>query len=86
MARTFHCEYRKVSKEQFEAFIKSHRNKLEVHGVHFITPPRICYCDFEGGKEYPENIVAQIQQNSSLNDSLSKTHYEDEYFIKVEEE
>lgn len=50
--------YKQVSKEEFEEFIKSYPKKLEIDVCGISEPPLISYNDFSLGK-FPESIVAK---------------------------
>lgn len=48
----------KVTKQEFEEFIKNYPRKLERHGSMICEPPAISYNDFELANRWPYSVVA----------------------------
>ena len=53
-------KFKKVSKLEFEEFIKNYPNELTEHTSHIITPPVKTFNDFTTGEKYPYSVVASI--------------------------
>lgn len=51
------AEYKKVSKQEFEEFVKNYPRKLLYDVTGICEPPAVSYNDFELGK-WPESVVA----------------------------
>ncbi len=72
------CIKKKVSKTQFETFIKDYPLKLEIDVAHIYDPPVKTYNDFSEGKVWPDSVVAYINLNEN---DLRFPGVENEYFI-----
>lgn len=76
-------EFVRVSKEEFDSFVKNYPVELQEHWIEFCTPPIITWNDFSSGKQYPDTIVARTYDYSHpIWDEVEK--YEEEYYIKTE--
>jgi hypothetical protein len=79
---------KKVTKEEFEDFIKNYKNKLEIDINGAFEPPIKTYNDFSLGN-WPESVVAFVRMGK-LTYGYFKTKEEndkyciDEYYIKYE--
>ena len=52
--------YKPVSKEDLDIFILAYPRKLDYSVSHISDPPTGFWCDFSGGKVWPEAIVARV--------------------------
>lgn len=73
----------KVSKEEFESFIKNYPVELKEHWIYFCEPPLITWNDFSSGEQYPNTIVAKTYDYSHPIWGEIK-EYEKKYYIKLE--
>ena len=78
--------FKKVSKEEFENFVKNHKNfkDLDWNIFRACEPPLGSYNDFSNGKVWPESMVAKISldwmgPNGEIDKTNSGKFYE--YFI-----
>lgn len=75
-------EFVRVTKEEFENFIKNYPSKLEEHWIFFCTPAIITWNDFSAGRKYPETIVAKTYDYSDPVEYGTKES-DKEYLIKI---
>ena len=50
MFKKLYPEFKEVTKEEFEEFLKNYPRELTPHGIYFCTPPVLEYEDFALGK------------------------------------
>lgn len=77
---------KRVSKEEFENFIKSYPRHLQCLLVTVVEPCCVTYNDFSNGQTYPEtSIVARTWLYSdNPNDWYYKPEKDREYYIRDE--
>ena len=56
-------KYEKVTKKEFEYFVKNYPKNLEIDTAHFYDPPIQTYNDFSNGDFWPKSSVAYITLN-----------------------
>ncbi len=61
-------KFKQVTKVEFDKYLANYPRQLDPRVIGSIT----CYCDFTGGNEWPESVVAKIQTDG---DEV------DEYFV-----
>ena len=77
----------KVSKKEFEEFIKNYPRELERHGSMICEPPAISYNDFELAAQWPYSVVAHTWAYSDVKgDRYYCPEEERDYFITVNHE
>ena len=54
-------EFREVSKEEFDEFVKNYPNKLEWNVTTICEPPLGNHNDFMDGKVWPESMVTKVK-------------------------
>ena len=70
----------KVTKAEFDLFVKNYPNELVPHTITICEPPMLTYNDFSNGRKYPEDsIVAKV-----IGNNLMPGTHTDEYFIERE--
>lgn len=77
--------WRKVSKEEFQTFLREYPNKLEGNVALMCEPPMLNYNDFSGGAKWPHSMVAKAILNSKMSYSKYYDGAPDEYLIKDKE-
>lgn len=70
----------KVTKEEFDNFIKLYPNKLKTNCHTICEPPMVSFNDFSIAKYWPESMVASIVKNSSWD-----KNQKDDYYIDKQE-
>lgn len=80
--KEIHRNYRQVTKEEFDDFIKNFPRELDVHGIYFCTPPIIQYNaipkDFDPYAESPYNYCEAYMREGYPGVSS------DEYYIATD--
>lgn len=74
-------KWKKVSKEEFYAFIKAYPNKLDFDTTGICEPPLSSYNDFARGM-WPDSMVAKIHRDHMMPEAWRVG--ENEYFIRAE--
>jgi hypothetical protein len=65
-------EFQKVSKEEFDLFLKRYPKAVsDVNGA--FEPPLITYNDFSSGEKWPESVVAWRILNDSDEYNIAKS-------------
>ena len=77
-------KFKKVNKEEFDAFVKSFREELYYDVCHVCDPPLSSYNDFSEGKVWPESIVAKVVLWEAMADHPAYKGEENEYQIKID--
>ena len=73
--------WKRVSEEEFYAFIKAYPNKLDFDTCGIYDPPLSSYNDFSRGM-WPDSMVAKIHRNDMLPQEWNAG--ENEYFILIQ--
>lgn len=53
-------EFKKVTKEEFDNFLKNYPNKLEKYVSFMFEPPLMTYNDYIKNKKWPDSVIAWI--------------------------
>jgi len=56
----------KVTKEEFDKFIKNYPNRLEKDISGIFEPPLLTYNDFSSGRIWPNSVVAYAHLNEMM--------------------
>ena len=77
---------KKVSKEEFENFIKIYPKSLEYDFCAMYEPPIGTYNDFSTGKVWPDSVVASICLNESMKGHPVYKGELNEYYVHITNE
>lgn len=84
--------WKQVTREEFEAFVRDYGKPLTYDVCQIPEPPLLSYNDFSWGKVWPESMVAKIVADwlgpngeHDLSDSLASPGKFWRYFIRVRE-
>lgn len=58
--------FKKVTKEEFDEFIKNYPRQLEKDVSGICEPPLLTYNDFSNGQVWPESVVAKVNLYESF--------------------
>lgn len=73
--------WKRVSKEEFYAFIKAYPNKLDFDTTGICDPPLSSYNDFSRGM-WPDSMIGKIYRNDMMPKEWNAG--DNEYFIRTE--
>lgn len=76
-------EWKKVTKEEFDAFLFGYPRKLERDYTSICEPPLLSFNDFDGGKVWPESMVAKVKVNTEMRGYPAYRGEPDDYYIKT---
>lgn len=74
---------KKVSKEEFDAFVASYPIPLHSNVAHMFEPPVLTLNDFSSGKVWPESAVAWKILNTAMQGHPLYKGEPDEYYLKA---